>query len=135
MEAHIDISQLKKVIHDFELRGRGIGGVMPAIAEILVEEVDTVFEVSGPGWEPLKPSTLLKRRASTDPKPMIDTANLRGSVHGEHGSDFAEAATNVPYVVFHLEGGPVIPQRNPFEIDEDHAYAQITELLVAEVAS
>lgn len=130
-EVVLSTAELGQVVGWFEQRHRSLGEVTPVIAQILVTAVNDVFEAEGPGWEQLKQSTLDKRRLEgRGAKILQNTTNLVGSIHGEHGPDFAEAATNVPYIVYHLDGGPVIPKRNPFEVNADQVLDDTVELLL-----
>lgn len=146
--------ELQLVLDSFERRAKNLSRLTPIIAEMLVAEVHDVFEAEGPGWPALAPSTLLKRRggtgkrdssgrfrkraASSSTKILQDSGNLVTSVHGEHGSDWASAATNVPYVRYHLEGGPIIPKRNPFELTDqqaDRLSDEVVDMLLAELVA
>jgi phage gpG-like protein len=114
-------AELALLMDSFDRRGKSLSTITPVIAEMLVTAVHDVFEAEGPGWQRHAASTLAKRRGKTGHKLLQDSGNLITSVHPEHGSDWAMAATNVPYVRYHLHGGPVIPKRNPFEIPDSIA--------------
>lgn len=93
-----------------------VAQALQIVAEDLQSAVVEMFETSGHGkWPPNKPSTIAKKGSS---KPMIDTGAMMGSIRAESGPDYAMAATDKEYVVFHLEGGDVIPRRNPFDIPD-----------------
>ena len=74
-------------------------GALAVAAEMLVAEVNDKFQSGGPGWPPLAESTLARRRGSVA-QILVDTGRLAGSIHGVHGADFAEAATDVSYAVY-----------------------------------
>lgn len=107
--------------------------VMASAAEGLVAEVSDRFDSEGDGeWPPLAASTLARRRQK-QPKILQATGRLAKSIRAFFGPDWAEAATDVSYVVYHLEGGPVIPKRNPFEITED-AWKRVEDGIAEDVA-
>jgi phage gpG-like protein len=133
MPAAVTVSsaELLDVVRAFERRHASLGAVTPIMAEMLVSAVGDVFEAEGPGWKRLADSTLEKRRQhGRGAKILQDTGVLAASISARHGPDFAEAATNSPYVVVHLAGGPVIPKRNPFEIDAGRVLDESIELLL-----
>ena len=111
-------AELALLTRSFERRGKNLGAITPVIAEMLVTAVHDVFEAEGPGWPPMAESTKAKRRGRSGHKLLQDSGNLITSVHGEHGPDWAMAATNVPYVRYHVSDAPrtVIPYRNPFDV-------------------
>jgi phage gpG-like protein len=117
----VDASEIIEIIDDFQERGGNLEPVMAIIAEDLVSAVSDRYESEGDGqWPPHATSTLRKRRGGgRGAKLMQDTGVLAGSTEPNYGSDFAEATTGVEYIVYHLDGGPVIPKRNPFDLEED----------------
>lgn len=133
---HVDVKSLLKVLDRFERRAKNIRPLMPTIAQILVTAVEDEFETEGRGrWPDLAPSTIRQRRkGGAGAKILQDTGVLVGSIRPDHGADFAEAGTDVPYIVYHLEGGPKIPKRNPFEVDLDEVYDEVIDLLTTEIA-
>jgi len=117
----VSTAELATLLQTFEHHGKNLGAITPIIAEMLVTAVHDVFEAEGPGWKRHAASTLAKRRGRTGHKLLQDSGVLITSIHPEHGADWAMAATNVPYVRYHLRGGPIIPKRNPFEIPDSVA--------------
>ena len=117
----IDASEIVEQIEYFEERGGNLEPVMAVIAEILVEGVNDQYDTEGGGrWPPHAASTLRKRRGGgRGARLMQDTGVLAASTEPNYGSDFAEATTGVEYIVYHLDGGPIIPQRNPFDLEDD----------------
>jgi len=127
---------LELALQHFERRGKNLSGITPVIAEMLVAAVDDVFEAEGPGWQRHAASTIAKNGGRDYPL-LQQRGNLRGSIHGEHGPDWAMAATNVPYVIFHVSTAPrtIIPERNPFKVREtvvDDVVDLVLSHLVAE---
>lgn len=114
-------AELALLTQSFERRGKNLSAITPVIAEMLVTAVHDVFEAEGPGWQRHAASTLAKRRGGSGHKLLQDTGHLITNIHAEHGPDWAMAGTNVPYVRYHLHGGPVIPKRNPFEVPDSIA--------------
>jgi phage gpG-like protein len=113
----VDGDALERRLHS---AGRLVADLAPTfavVAEDLVAAVVDRFDSNGDGtWEPNKPSTIRKKGSA---KPMEDDGVLKGSILPESGADWAAAATNVSYIVYSLEGGDIIPKRNPFEIGDD----------------
>ena len=105
-----------------ELRERGgdLSGTMAVVADLLVAAVNDEFESQGRGnWPPLAASTHAKRRGSTA-QIHLDTGRFAGSIRADSGEDWAEAATDVSYAVYHVSDAPrsIIPKRDPFDVDE-----------------
>lgn len=117
----VDTSELRARVAEFAKRGQNLEPIMQVIAEDLVAAVSDEFETDGHGkWPPHAASTVKRRRGGgSGAKLLQDTGVLASSVEPRWGPDFAEAGTGVPYVVYHLEGGPVIPRRNPFDVPDD----------------
>ncbi|MEE9395174.1 MAG: hypothetical protein V3W41_22005 [Planctomycetota bacterium] len=114
----LDTRELDRVLEDMgdDVDGR-LRSVMSVVAEMLVTGVSDRYDSSGDGeWAPNALGTIRKKKSA---KPMIDGGRLSGSTNPFFGSDFAEATTSVEYVKFHLEGGPIIPMRNPFDLSDD----------------
>lgn len=134
IEARADLAH---VFDSLTRRGKNLGRLTPIIAEMLVVAVQDRIEAEGPGWPPLAKSTLAKRRKrGRGAKMLQDTSHLIQNIHGEHGPDFAEAATNVPYIKYHLRGGEIIPKRNPFELEPkeaDRIADEVVDMLLSEL--
>jgi phage gpG-like protein len=130
-DVQVDASEIVELIEYYEERGGNLEPVMAVIAEDLVGEVNDMYESEGRGqWPPHAASTLRKRRGGgRGARLMQDTGVLAASTEPNYGSDFAEATTGVEYIVYHLDGGPVIPQRNPFDLEEDVFDAAVDTLL------
>lgn len=91
---------------------------MQIAAEVLVAGVSDEFDTAGRGtWPPLKPETIKRRRGSAA-QILQDTGRFAGSIRGDAGPDWAEAATDVGYAVYHVSDAPreIIPLRNPFDL-------------------
>ena len=111
--------------------------VLPHAAEVLHAAVLEVFETEGFGswerfwWErdglPKPPG----RRWQGTPKLLQDTGNLVGSMTPEHGVDYAEVFTNVPYGKYHASQRPreVIPLRDFFDVDEAELVEEIEYMI------
>lgn len=127
----VDFSELEELVESMGDRvTAGMSQTMATIADMLVTAVSDRYDTTGDGqWPPNAPSTIKKKGSS---KPMIDNSILANSTEAKSGKDFAEASTGVAYVVFHLEGGPVIPKRNPFEL-ADEALDEVEDFYVEEV--
>lgn len=119
LDIRFDVDPVGIVLDEFVARGGDLQPAMEIVALDLVAAVEDMYATSGQGaWSALAASTLDGRRGSGG-KPLVDTGVLAGST-APHADRFsAEASTDVPYVVFHLEGGGIIPQRNPFELADD----------------
>lgn len=127
--------ELVKALAAMRRRGENLSGTMAAAAEVLVAAVSDEFSTAGRGsWDPLAESTLRKRRGSTA-QILMDTGRFAGSIEAYSGDDFAEAATDVSYAVFHVSDAPRsrIPKRDPFDIDPERiseAEAMILDAIV-----
>lgn len=136
---HVDRAQIGKIFKDLE---RAYGGqsrlAMQQISIVMKGQVDDEYESEGHGkWPPLAEETLRRRRMrGRGAKILQDTGNASGSTTNVFGDDFAEAYSNVPYLIFHTSKKPrrVIPYRNPFDIDEDELLEQSADVVLAMVA-
>jgi phage gpG-like protein len=142
----LDMSSLEDVLVQLERRGKSVtNDILPAVAEMLVGAVLDEWQSEGHGkWPPFwwqrdglpKPGG---RRWQGDPKLLQDTGVAIGSAHGETGlgwvGPYAEAGTNIPYMVYHASDAPrtKIPYRNPFDIDEEPITDDVAELLLSEI--
>jgi len=134
VSVEFDAREIGEVLEGFASRGGDLSSVMGVIAEDLAAAVSDMYQTSGHGaWPPLAESTVRRRRGGSS-RPMIDTGVLSRSTVVDSGADYAEAYTAIDYVRYHLEGGPVIPKRNPFELD-DSVYDEAVELILAHVAA
>lgn len=118
--AEVDLG-LDKPLNEFGERYRTLGVVMADVAEDMVSEVQENFETGGRGkWPDLAPSTKASRRGSSF-QILVDTTRLAGSIEPDSGIDFAEAATDVAYAVYHVSDEPrsVIPERDFLELPEE----------------
>lgn len=127
------------ILHQLTLlrqRGSNLRETMSVIAEDLVAAVSDEFESEGRGkWAPLAESTLAKRRKrGRGAKILQDTGRWAGSHHPVYGDDFAEAATDVSYAVFHVSDAPrtLIPLRNPYDLPEE-VYRRAEQTILAAV--
>ena len=94
-----------------------LSSTMAVVAEDLVAAAVDNIDTRGQGtWEPNKPSTIAKKGSD---QPMVDDGVLLGSIRPDSGPDWAMASTNVDYIVYSLDGGDIIPKRNPFEVGDD----------------
>jgi len=127
----VDTTDVAELFAKFRRKGGNMAPIMEVAAELLVSEISDRYDSEGDGeWPPHAPATI---RKTGEHQLMQLTGNLAGSTMPRHGKDFAEAATGVAYVRFHLEGGAVIPKRNPFEIT-DEAFSRVEEFIVDELA-
>ncbi len=125
----VDSSELRRKLQ--RMGRQGAKGVLDVVAEDLVAAVVDRIDSQGDGeWPPNTPETIARKGSAA---PMIDTGQLRGSIRAESGPDFAMASTSVAYIVYHLDGGDIIPKRNPFELT-DNAIDPIAEDLARAVA-
>lgn len=133
MQARIDGREIIVELDKMQRRARSLGRVMPAAAEALVSAVSDVYEAEGPGWEPLKASTLRSRRGSTA-KILQDTGVMAGSTTPSHGNDWAAASAGVAYAEYHATGTSRMPKRNPFDLGAqlDPVLEDIADMLAEE---
>lgn len=121
VQVGVDTREVERLLAAYRKAGGDLSGTMAVIAEDLVAAVNDEFETGGRGrWPPLAESTLNSRRGSVA-QILVDTGRFAGSIRAESGPDFAEAATDVSYAVYHVSDAPrtIIPLRNPFDIPEE----------------
>jgi phage gpG-like protein len=130
----VDITELLDVLADMEERAGDLSEPMAIIAEDLVSRVNDKFESGGPGWPALADSTIAKRRKKGRGAQILkDTGRLAASIEADHGSDFAEAATDVEYAVYHVSDEPreKIPKRDFLDVLDDGATDYVVETITA----
>lgn len=118
----VDITDLLDLLADMEDRASDLSAPMAIIAEALVGRVNDKFESGGPGWPALAESTKANRRKRGSGAQILkDTGRLAGSIQPDSGSDYAEAATDVEYAVYHVSDEPreVIPKRDFLDVLDD----------------
>ncbi len=118
--ALVDVSELVRELSAIERRITDYSGVTPVLAEILVGAVNDRWMSAGGGtWAPLAPSTLYKRRLHGKGAQILqDTGRAVASVQADSGPTWAQAATDVGYMVYHVSNAArsVIPLRDPFDV-------------------
>ena len=126
-------SNLNRVLAEIEAQGRSIDRALPIIAEMVVGAVHDVFDAEGPGWEPLKESTLERRRGTTH-KILQDTGVFANSVAPKYGPTYAEAVDGTSYGHFHVTGTARMARRDPFELGPFEAplLEDVAELLAGQ---
>lgn len=124
-EATLDATALGKILKKLGAKPADLTPTMAVVAEQLVAAVNDEFETGGHGkWPPHAKSTIRRRRVGSGqgaPLLLKDTGALAGSIHEEHGADFALATTDKFYAVFHVSDAPrsIIPLRNFFDVPDD----------------
>lgn len=138
-DAHVDASELVAALRGYARRAQHLEPALRVVAEGLVAGVNDNFETSGASggasWPPLKTSTLKKRRGTTA-QILKDTGRLAGSIRGGATDDYAEAASDVSYAVYHVSKQPrrVIPLRDFFRLTDAELYDEPTRVVLAFVA-
>jgi phage gpG-like protein len=66
-------------------------------------------------------------------KPLVDSGVLSGSTEAASGTDWAMASTGQDYIKYHLDGGPIIPRRNPFDLP-DEVIDECVDAILAHIA-
>lgn len=130
----VDITDLLDVLAGMEERAGDLSQPMAVIAEALVGRVNDKFESGGPGWPGLADSTIAKRRkAGRGAQILKDTGRLAGSIEPDSGSDYAEAATDVEYAVYHVSDEPreKIPKRDFLDVLDDGMLDEAAETVMA----
>lgn len=117
----VDTTELRKALNDFACNADNATTAHKVLGEILRRYVDDKFQSEGPGWAPLSPATIARRRVSERYQILQDTGVLAGSMVPDGGPDFAEVSTNVLYSVFHLAYSSHQSMRDFFDIDFDAA--------------
>lgn len=131
----LDQAELIGLLSALGDRAQDLSEPMAIVAESLVAAVNDKFEAGGPGWPGLAASTMRSRRGATA-QILVDTGRMAASIQGESGADYAEAATDVEYAVYHVSDAPrkKIPKRDFFDLDErvyNEAAQTIVDYLVA----
>lgn len=120
--AVVDTSELDRELSAIERRVTDYSEITPVLAEVLVSWVNDRWSSGGFGqWAPLAPSTLYKRRKHGKGAQILqDTGRAIASVQADSGATWAQAATDVSYMVYHVSDGArrVIPLRDPFDVEE-----------------
>jgi hypothetical protein len=92
-------SDLNKVLVELQGKAANIDRQLPVVAELLVGAVGDVFEAQGPGWAPLAPETIARRRGSSHM--ILQDTGLMAHVEPQFGSTYAEAVSPASYGGFH----------------------------------
>lgn len=130
-----DASSLIALVRELEQRGGSAGDAMRVVSELVVSAVQDVFERQGPGWPPLAPVTIARRRGGGGAaKMLIDTGNLSGSITRAWNDREAEAYTDVPYAGYHVTGTSRMPARDFTEVDIDELLEESAALLLGRLA-
>lgn len=131
--AAVDMADVMRAIGELEGNARDLSEPMAIIAESLVSRVNDKFESGGPGWAPLAASTIASRRKSGKGAQILkDTGRLAGSIEAFSGGDYAEAATDVEYAIYHVSDEPreKIPKRDFFDVLTDDVMDEAAETLI-----
>ena len=130
--AIVDMSELDRELKAIERRVTDYSEITPVLAEILVSWVNDAWDSAGFGqWAPLAPSTLYKRRKrGAGAQILKDTGRAAASVQADGGPTWAQAATDVSYMVYHVSNAArsVIPLRDPFDVEEQ-AWPDLSDAL------
>ncbi len=131
--ASVDASEVGELLEAYQRKNRDLSPTMRLIAEDMVTAVGDEFDTAGRGnWAALAPSTIKRRRASgLGAQILQDTGRFAASINPHWGPDFAEAATDVSYSVFHVDGKGRM-YRNPFDLPESF-YDEAAATLLAEI--
>lgn len=120
--AIVDTSELDRELTAIERRVTDYSEITPVLAEILVSWVNDRWQSGGFGqFPPLAPSTLYKRRLrGKGAQILLDTGRAAASVEADSGPTWAQAASDVGYLVYHVsdQARRVIPLRDPFDVEE-----------------
>lgn len=129
-----DASSLLHLVRELEARGGDAGDALRAVSELVVSAVQDTIEAQGPGWPPLAPATLARRRGGGGSAKMLkDTGNLAGSITRAWSDREAEAYTDVPYAGFHVTGTSRMPARDFTAVDIDALLEEAAVLLLGRV--
>lgn len=114
MQAQVKITGLKETTDALSNFGESLQNLVPflkAAGLVMLESSQRNFMAGGrPGWAPLTPATIRRRRGQGTPEPLRDTGVLMTSL-APLGADVfrltplsVEAGTNVPYAGYHQLG-------------------------------
>lgn len=132
----VDMPELSSALASLKTRGLHPAQAMHIVAESFVSRVNEEYETAGRGrWPDLADATKARRRGSVF-QILVDSGRTAASTAPDYGDDFAEAASDVETLVFHVSDKPrtKIPLRNPFDIPEE-AFEEAAETILEFVAS
>lgn len=118
--AHVDMGDIVSRLGRASAVLGDLGPEMDVAAQDLVTEVTDRYDSEGDGQWPALASATVKKRRKGSSKPMQDTGRAKGSTRAQSSATEAVALSDVEYLVYHLEGGAVIPKRNPFEVKQEN---------------
>lgn len=114
------------ILPKLDITSEDVSKILDIASITALRMIDLAFKRQGPGWQPLKPRTLLRRRQlGKGAKILQDTGRLKNSqVVQRKTSDTVEMGSNLVYAATHQYGRGPIPAR-PFLPTEDELVAQI----------
>jgi len=109
IKVKIDDKELKVLLADLRGKMADMSPVMKVIAGIMHQSVEEGFEKEGPGWVPLKASTIRQRaRKGRWPGKMLQASGqLVSSISDKYTSNSAMVGTNKIYAAIQQLGGEV----------------------------
>lgn len=126
--------ELQAILHNFRVRGQKLDRLLPAIGELLLAGVNDIVDMEGPGWDPLKESTLERRRkAGRGAKMLQDSGLMMTTLDDGFGPDFVEVKMGVPYGKFFVDPQYEASKRNPFDLSpiEDDLMEDVKDVLLS----
>jgi len=126
MAVSVDFNELHSLINGLADKASNAGPIMQDVADWMAKQADQSFEKQGPGWAPLAPSTVKAKGSSII---LIDSGNMRKSINGQSGSDYAEVTIDSP-AGFHADGKPPLPKRDPLAFFSDATVEEASTLIL-----
>ncbi|WP_321328456.1 phage virion morphogenesis protein [uncultured Ilyobacter sp.] len=103
MVKKVTFEQFKAILDEKTARAKEMSSVMKKIKGDMQTKVDMRFrQAKGPDgtpWEPLKESTISKRKRRSS-KPLNDSGDLKLSINGKYGSNYAVIGSDRPYAAY-----------------------------------
>lgn len=124
----LDARNLQQTLRRFAKRADDPRSLKTA-ADFLVDRVDQKFEDEGPGWEPLKASTMKTKTGDM----LEESGALRGSIDKQVSHREIEVFSTSPYAEYHVDGTDTIPARDFLDILDDSTMERVSDLILDEV--
>jgi phage virion morphogenesis protein len=137
IQVDVDTRQVEAMLKAMKRRFGHMRPAMKIIGQTIRTSVVENFQQGGrpDAWEPLSDATLLTKKGDKILVEQGFAGGLEGSIHPEHGDNWAMVGTDKAYGAIHQFGGPtgrghktMIPARPFLEIQDEDWQAIIEQL-------